>query len=84
MIKERIQIKHDTEANWAKAVNFIPLPGELIIYDGLFENGVYTEPPRIKIGDGIHKLVDLPFLEGGSYEQKATNYQYEDETIKIN
>ena len=45
-MKERIQIKHDIAANWEKAKNFIPLAGELIIYDGIIENGEYIEKPR--------------------------------------
>ena len=40
----RIQLKHDTETNWNKAVNFIPKAGEMIIYDA---DG--TNPVRIKI-----------------------------------
>ena len=32
-LKARIQQKHDFEINWQKATNFIPKPGELIIYD---------------------------------------------------
>ena len=28
----RIQHKIDTEENWNKAVNFVPLKGEIIIY----------------------------------------------------
>lgn len=31
-LQTRIQHKHDFEINWADAVNFIPLEGELIIY----------------------------------------------------
>lgn len=45
-----------------KAVNFIPLPGELILYDGIIENGQYKVLPRFKIGDGITKINDLPFM----------------------
>ena len=82
-MKERIQIKHDIAANWAKAKNFIPLPGELIIYDGVLENGLYIEQPRLKIGDGIHKLAELPFIEINSKVEQTTNYQYEDEILKI-
>ena len=82
-MKERIQIKHDIAANWAKAKNFIPLPGELIIYDGILENGFYIEQPRLKIGDGIHKLAELPFIEINSKVEQTTNYQYEDEILKI-
>lgn len=82
-MKERIQIKHDIAANWAKAKNFTPLPGELIIYDGIIENGVYIEQPKIKIGDGIHKLAELPFIEINSKTDTARKYQYENETLEI-
>jgi hypothetical protein len=80
-VKERIQIKHDIEANWAKAKNFTPLPGEIIIYDGIIEDGVYIEQPRLKIGDGIHKLAELPFLSIDSKE----NYHYdvEEEILEL-
>ena len=43
-------------------MNFIPLAGELIIYDGIMENGAYVEMPRLKVGDGIHIVSELPFL----------------------
>jgi hypothetical protein len=78
-MKERIQIKHDIAANWAKAKNFIPLPGELIIYDGIIEDGKYIEYPRLKIGDGIHKLAELPFMDTYNKVSVETKYQYEDE-----
>ena len=52
----RIQLKHDTETNWNKAVNFIPKAGEMIIYDA-----DDTNPVRIKIGDGITVVNSLPF-----------------------
>ena len=48
----RIVQKHDSSANWAKATNFIPLKGEIIIYDDL---------NKIKIGDGTTKVNDLDF-----------------------
>lgn len=49
--------KHDIEANWNKAPNFIPLCGELIIYD-IDENYIYE---RFKIGDGQTTVINLPF-----------------------
>ena len=82
-MKERIQIKHDIAANWAKAKNFVPLPGELIIYDGVLEDGIYIEQPRLKIGDGVHKLAELPFIEVYGKTEQSTNYQYENEILKI-
>lgn len=50
--KGRISQKHDTSENWEKAGNFVPLAGELIIYDDL---------RKIKIGTGSTKIKDLPF-----------------------
>lgn len=65
----RIVQKHDSSANWAKAVNFIPLKGEIIIYDDL---------NKIKIGNGTTKVNDLDFSsssglpEGGTAGQVLT------------
>lgn len=58
LLKTRIQMKHDIEANWIKATNFIPFAGEIIIYD-TDENHAYQ---RVKIGDSIHTLAALPFI----------------------
>lgn len=69
--KTRVQNKHATEAQWHEAINFIPLAGELIIYD---IDDTHSSP-RFKIGDGIvvwndehteytitgTKINDLPF-----------------------
>ena len=53
----RLVQKHDTEANWKKATNFIPLKGEIILYDDL---------RKIKIGDGATNVNDLEFIDSGS------------------
>lgn len=58
-IYSRMQQKHDVQANWEKAVNFIPLEGEIIIYDPDENNS----SSRIKIGDGKTKVNDLLFAE---------------------
>lgn len=52
-LNTRIRQKIDTEANWKKAVNFVPLKGEIIVYSDL---------NRIKVGDGVTKVGSLPFL----------------------
>ena len=57
-IQSRIQHKHDIEANWNKALNFIPKIGEIIIYDS---DEKYSYP-RLKIGDGITDVNSLEFL----------------------
>lgn len=54
----RIQHKHDIEANWSKAVNFVPLNGEIIVYD----KDDTHDYARIKIGDGSTKINELPFI----------------------
>lgn len=54
----RVQNKHDTEANWLKATNFIPKAGEIIVYD---PDDTYTYA-RIKIGDGTTLVNNLSFV----------------------
>ena len=74
MIEARIQSKHDTTANWNAAIGFIPLPGEVIIYDDFevktWEEEEYGETvtktaniPNIKIGTGNAYVQDLAFVD---------------------
>lgn len=72
-INARLAPKHDIEANWLKAINFIPFEGEIIIYCKEEEGDVLPEGrtnlikyDRIKIGDGITNVNDLPFLKAES------------------
>lgn len=81
-MKKQITLKHDIAENWVKAVNFIPKLNELILYDGILEDGIYVELPRLKIGDGVTKLNDLPFIESASSNTEI-NYLYYDETLEI-
>lgn len=53
-VKTRIQQKHDTSENWGKATSFIPLKGEIIVYDDL---------GRIKVGDGMKTVSNLKFVD---------------------
>lgn len=57
-IKTRIANKHDTEANWNSNSAFIPLAGEIIVYD-TDSNYDYE---RFKVGDGTTTIVNLPFM----------------------
>lgn len=66
----RIQHKYDIEENWKKAVNFIPLEGELIIY-GKDINYSYD---RFKVGDGVTKVNDLPFTDRYFIKQLPVTY----------
>lgn len=61
-ITPRIQQKHDVAANWAKATNFIPKKGEIIIYEAEYNaSGEETQAVRFKIGDGSKTVGALPF-----------------------
>lgn len=66
ILQTRIKQKIDTKANWDKAVNFVPLKGEIIVYSDL---------NRIKVGDGAKKVRELPFLADSDTHQsiKALN-----------
>lgn len=61
----RLVQKHDVQANWEKAVNFIPMTGEIIVYDP-DDNYSYA---RVKVGDGETLVSNLPFLRYGTYVQ---------------
>lgn len=73
-INTRIQIKHDTMENWNNVVGFIPLPGEIIVYDD-YEVKTYTVEeygetvtktaliPNIKVGTGNAYVQDLAFVD---------------------
>lgn len=63
-VKGRIQNKHNTESAWYIAGTatspFIPLNGELIIYD---PDSINKEK-RLKLGDGVTPVHLLPFFAG--------------------
>jgi len=73
-VNTRIQLKHDTTANWNKTNGFIPKAGEVIIYDD-YEVKTYTVEeygetvektaliPNIKIGTGNAYVQDLAFVD---------------------
>lgn len=72
-VSTRIQNKYDLKENWARATTFVPLQGELITIAPKTRNSdddtttesdavFSTIPHRIKIGDGVHKLSELPYI----------------------
>lgn len=74
MVDARIRLKRDTTANWNNARGFVPMAGEVIIYDDyqvktwqVEEYGeIVTKSeniPGIKIGDGNAYVQDLPFVD---------------------
>lgn len=74
-LKTRLKQKRDSSANWAKATNFIPLAGEIIVYSDL---------NMIKIGDGTTKVSALPFLKGDNAGDLANYVPYTGATKDVN
>ena len=68
----RLIQKHDIEANWLRAVDFIPKQGELIIYD---VDDTYSYE-RFKIGDGETNVHDLPFYLEDQIEEILNKINY--------
>ena len=56
MDKNNATIKVDTTLNWNKALKYIPDKFTIIVYQD------EDAAPKIKIGDGIHTVSELPFL----------------------
>ena len=71
-LNSRIINKHDIETNWLKATNFVPKQGELIVYD---IDDKYTYQ-RFKIGDGVTKVNDLPFIAKPNWNAKEGTAGY--------
>ena len=78
--KTRIIQKHDIEANWQKATNFVPKKGEMIVYD-IDSNHNYE---RIKIGDGEHIPNDLPFVTDNYYTKSETDAKLNGKQVQLN
>ena len=57
-MKARLSQLHKTEAEWDSIPDFVPMHGELIIFDVDTKHNYV----RLKIGDGITKLTYLPFF----------------------
>jgi hypothetical protein len=78
-ILSRIINKHDIEVNWNKAVNFIPKKGEFILYD-IDENYNYE---RIKVGDGITPVTNLPFYLASEINSIQEKLKVLDEMLDV-
>lgn len=73
-VDARISVKHDTTENWNNIEGFIPMAGEIIVYDD-YETKTYTTEeygeqvtktikiPNIKIGTGNAYVQDLGFVD---------------------
>ena len=73
MFQARIKSKHDTTENWNNAHGFVPMDGEIIIYDD-YQTKTWTVEeygetvtktvniPAVKIGTGNAYVQDLAFV----------------------
>ena len=69
-MKARVSQLCKTEAEWAGLPDFVPLKGETIIFS---KDNRYNYA-RIKIGDGLTKLKDLPFFIESSINDFINNH----------
>lgn len=68
-VTARVSQKHAPETDWSKAINFTPLPAEIIIY----EPDETVPVVRGKIGNGQTKINDLPFCGIGVGANTSAN-----------
>ena len=78
MVNARIQSKHDTTANWNNAVGFIPLPGEVIIYDD-YQTKTWTE---MEYGELVTKTVNIPGIKIGTGNAYVQDLAFIDEDLR--
>ena len=67
IIRARLKQKHGSRDYWSSQIDFIPLSGELIVYD---DHKLYTDEqnqrhnvPGFKVGDGVTPINSLPFVD---------------------
>ena len=64
MLKTRVINKHELAEDWDKAEGFIPLQGEIVVYDSADD----TQPAKLKVGNGNTAVKYLPFIRGVGQE----------------
>lgn len=74
----RIKSKHDTTANWDNATGFIPLAGEIIIYDD------YKQIPYVVEEDGelVTKILNVPGIKVGTGNGYVQDLAFVDEELR--
>jgi hypothetical protein len=67
-MKARVSQLHKTEAEWSKLHDFVPIQGEFIIFDPDKQHRY----ARLKVGDGVTKLNNLPFFIDSAIDDYVT------------
>jgi hypothetical protein len=71
-MKARVSQLHKTEADWSKLPDFVPMHGEFIVFDPDRRH----KYARLKLGDGITKLQNLPFFIDSAIDDHVTKKRY--------
>ena len=74
----RIQLKRDTTQHWNEARGFIPLPGEVIVYED-YETKTYTVE---EYGETVTKTVNIPNIKIGTGNAYVQDLAFVDEKIR--
>ena len=77
-INGRIQLKRDTTEHWNETHNFIPMPGEVIVYTD-YETKTYTVE---EYGETVTKTVDIPNIKIGTGNAYVQDLAFVDERTK--
>lgn len=78
VIKTRIQLRRQTTAYWEEHPDFVPLIAEPVVYMDyktvVDTNGDSVVIPGLKLGDGLTAIKDLPFIDAGSSQSPAKEW----------
>ena len=77
-INSRIQLKRDTTEHWNQTIGFIPLPGEVIVYED-YEVKTYTV---VEYGETVTKTVNVPNIKIGTGNAYVQDLAFVDENTK--
>lgn len=78
MIDARIRSKHDTTANWDNATGFIPMAGEIIIYDD-YQTKTWQE---LEYGEMVTKTKNIPGIKIGTGNAYVQDLGFVDEDLR--
>ena len=78
MLNTRIMSKHDTTAHWNNAIGFIPMPGEVIIYDD-YQTKTWQE---LEYGEMVTKTKNIPGIKIGTGNAYVQDLGFVDEDLR--
>lgn len=78
MFQARIKSKHDTTENWDNARGFIPMAGEIIIYDD-YQTKTWTVE---EYGETVTKTVNIPGIKIGTGNAYVQDLAFVDEDLR--